>query len=498
MKLRTAVLTAAAAALALSSVATTAVAEESASSTETLKVATFNASLNRNEAGQLQTDLATTDNEQAKNVAETIQRTEPDVVLINEFDYDAEGKSVQLFSDNYLKQSQNGAPAIDYPYSWSGPVNTGVPSGFDLNNDGEIGGPDDAFGFGMFPGQYGFVVYSKYPINAEDVRTFQNFLWRDMPGAYLPENADGTPWYSEEELAAMPLSSKTHADIPVDVNGTTVHVLAAHPTPPSFDGEEKRNQKRNHDEIRIWSDYVSGKADYLYDDKGVTGGLASDANFVIVGDYNADPFDGDSWQGAIDQLLNNENILDPKPTSAGGEEAAAQGGANETHAGDPKYDTADFNDKPSPGNLRVDYVLANSSATAVDAGVFWPTRDDELFRLTGEYPFPTSDHRLVWVNFEFPAAASGTPGPTATPEPTATPLPTDEDGTTAPEPTATATADPEATGTPKPTATDNGRQDAAGKLATTGASGLPMLVAAAAVAIAGGVAFTLRRRNADS
>ncbi|WP_311477208.1 endonuclease/exonuclease/phosphatase family protein [uncultured Gulosibacter sp.] len=494
MKLRTAVLTAAAAALALSSVATTAVAEESASSTESLKVATFNASLNRNESGQLQADLGTPDNEQAQNIAETIQRTEPDVVLINEFDYDAEGKSVQLFSDNYLKRSQNGAPAIDYPYSWSGPVNTGVPSGFDLNNDGKVGGPDDAFGFGLFPGQYGFVVYSKYPISTEDVRTFQNFLWKDMPGAYLPENPDGTPWYSEEELAVMPLSSKTHADIPVDVNGTTVHVLAAHPTPPSFDGEEKRNQKRNHDEIRIWSDYVSGNAEYLYDDKGVTGGLAADANFVIVGDYNADPFDGDSWQGAIDQLLKNDNILDPMPTSAGGVEAAGQGGANATHVGDPKYDTADFNDSPAPGNLRVDYVLANSSATAVDAGVFWPTRDDELFRLTGEYPFPTSDHRLVWVNFEFPAAASATPEPTETPLPPATETETSD-------PTATAAPAPETTAAtiaaPVPATTDNGRQDAAAKLATTGASGLSMLVGAAAAVIAAGVAFTLRRRNAD-
>lgn len=498
MKLRTAVLTAAAAALALSSVATTAAAEEPASATESLKVATFNASLNRENEGQLQTDLATPDNEQAQNVAETIQRTDPDVVLINEFDYDAEGNSVQLFSDNYLKQSQNGAPAIDYPYSWSGPVNTGVPSGFDLNNDGQVGGPDDALGFGMFPGQYGFVVYSKYPIDTEDVRTFQNFLWKEMPDAYLPENADGTPWYSEEELAVMPLSSKTHADIPVDVNGTTVHVLAAHPTPPSFDGEEKRNQKRNHDEIRIWSDYVSGKADYLYDDKGVTGGLDADANFVIVGDYNADPFDGDSWEGAIDQLLNNENILDPKPTSEGGVEAAQQGGANETHKGEPQYDTADFNDNPAPGNLRVDYVLANNEASATDAAVFWPTKDDELFRLTGEYPFPTSDHRLVWVNYEFPAAA------TETPEPTATPLPTDP-ATDAPEPTATETAAPEpeapaTTDAPKPTATaaDNGRQDAADKLATTGAAGLPVLIAAAAAAIAGGAAFMLRRRKADA
>ena len=30
--------------------------------------------------------------------------------------------------------------------------------------------------------------------------------------------------------------------------------------------------------------------------------------------------------------------------------------------------------------------------------VFWPTTDSPLYRLTGAFPFPTSDHRLVWVD----------------------------------------------------------------------------------------------------
>lgn len=403
-----------------------------AAETPEVTIATFNASLNRDGAGKLIDDLSTGENEQAQNVAETIQRAEADIVLVNEFDFDAEGKSVDLFRDNYLSVSQNGAPAADYPYAWSGPVNTGVPSGFDLNNDGQIGGPDDALGFGEFPGQYGFVVYSKHPIAENQVRTFQNFRWADMPDALLPVAEDGTPWYSEEELAIMPLSSKTHADVPVDVDGTTVHVLAAHPTPPSFDGPEKRNQRRNSDEIRLWRDYVSGQADYLYDDNGQTGGLDADANFVIVGDYNSDPNDGDSWPGAIDQLLTAEQIQDPKPTSPGGEEAAQQGGANADHQGDPKLDTSDFNDDPAPGNLRVDYVLPNAAADVSDSGIFWPTNDDPLSRLTGEYPFPTSDHRLVWIKASFPGQTSE-PEPSA--DPTGTPDPTTDPAGTPAEPT---------------------------------------------------------------
>src|SRR5688572_32173735 len=53
----------------------------------TIRFATFNASLNRNSAGQLLADLSTPDNTQARTVAEIVQRTEPDVLLINEYDF---------------------------------------------------------------------------------------------------------------------------------------------------------------------------------------------------------------------------------------------------------------------------------------------------------------------------------------------------------------------------------------------------------------------------
>jgi hypothetical protein len=78
---------------------------------------------------------------------------------------------LSLTQTNFL--SANTAEPIDYPYYYNAPSNTGIPSGFDLNNDGSIGGPDDAFGFGVFPGQYGFIVLSKYEIDMDDVRTFQ-------------------------------------------------------------------------------------------------------------------------------------------------------------------------------------------------------------------------------------------------------------------------------------------------------------------------------------
>lgn len=371
--------------------------------TETVRVATYNLSLNRNFAGQLVADLSTGTNAQAKTVAEIIQRTNPDIVLLNEFDYVEGGVAADLFRDNYLEVSQNGADPVEYPYAFVAPSNTGIPSGFDLNNNGVVGGPDDAFGFGFFPGQFGMAVLSKYPIATDDVRTFQEFLWKDMPGALLPDDpntAGPADYYSPEELDVLRLSSKSHWDVPVEIDGRTVHVLASHPTPPVFDSVEDRNGKRNHDEIRFWADYVTpGTASrYIYDDTGGTGGLKPGSSFVILGDQNSDPLDGDSIPGAIQQLTEHPRITDPLPTSAGAVEASQlQGGANLTHRSDPAYDTADFADG-SPGNLRADYVLPSRDLRVQDAGVFWPVSSDPLSALTGTFPFPSSDHRLVWVD----------------------------------------------------------------------------------------------------
>jgi myo-inositol-hexaphosphate 3-phosphohydrolase len=372
-------------------------------SPDTVRFAQFNASLNRNNSGELITDLSTPDNAQAKTVAEIIQRVNPDVLLINEFDFDESGTAADLFQQNYLGVSQNGVAPVEYPYYYVAPSNTGIPSGFDLNNDGTVGGPDDAFGFGFFPGQFGMAVFSKYPIDTENVRTFQNFLWKDMPGALLPDDPttpEAADWYSAEELEAFRLSSKSHWDIPIQVNGETVHFLTSHPTPPVFDGPEDRNGRRNHDEIRFWSDYVTpGEGNYIYDDAGNTGGLAAGSKFVIAGDQNADPFDGDSVEQAILQLLNNPLINSSvTPSSEGAVDASErQGGANTTHISNPAFDTADFADT-TPGNLRADYVLPSQNLEITDAQVFWPTSDDPQFGLVGDFPFPSSDHRLVWVD----------------------------------------------------------------------------------------------------
>jgi hypothetical protein len=378
------------------------------------RIATFNTSLSPNQQNGLIQALSKTTNDleyntpgtltyQARQIAEVIQRINPDIILLNEFNYDPTNPTgaATLFQQNFLSVGQNvsGSSTTANPIAFkeflvtpnatTDPFNTGIFSGYALNvpQGGAIAQPpietpayaNTSWGFGFFPGQYGMAVYSKYDILEDQARTFQNFLWQDMPGNLLP-----TDWYSPEVASQFPLSSKSHWDLPINVNGEIVHVLASHPTPPVFDGSEDRNGRRNHDEIRLWNDYITpGQGNYICDDNDVCGGLASGSRFVIMGDQNADPYDGDSTDGAINQLLDNPLVnTSLTPGSLGGVEYSDR---NPNHLGNPFFDTAAFT-----GGLRVDYVLPSVNLAIQNGLVFWPTDANPLSSLNS-----ASDHHAV-------------------------------------------------------------------------------------------------------
>lgn len=364
-----------------------------AAQSETLRVASFNASLSRSAPGLLLKDLLAEAHPQIDAVAEIIQRTAPDILLINEFDHDLMGEALAAFQAR-LRRPSGAVMGIDYPHTFSAPVNTGEPSGFDLNGDGSSIGPEDAFGFGRFPGQYGMAILSRHPIDRAGIRSFRKILWERLDWADLPLREDGSPFPSAGARRAMRLSSKSHWDVPVLVAGRRLSLLALHPTPPVFDGPEDANGRRNHDEIMLFDRYTTGEA--LVEDRGATVRLRPHP-FVLLGDLNADPLDGDGRHGAVVGLL--ARLGDPRPASEGGAEASRlQGGSNAEHRGDPAFDTADFREEGGPGNLRVDYVLPGPGLRATGAGVFWPTSDDPLHRLIGAGRPVSSDHRLVWVD----------------------------------------------------------------------------------------------------
>ena len=329
--------------------------------------------------------------------ARIIQRVRPDVLVLQEIDLHLEAGGADLdlharrFAAAYL---ETGEKPIRYPFSFAAPSNTGLLTGIDLDGDGRIatdadrgdrahGG--DSYGYGTYPGEYSMAVLSRQPLLADEARTFQTFLWRDLPGHHIPPGV-----YAPEALEIARLSSKSHWDLPVLFGAGRLHLLISHPTPPGFDGEEDRNGRRNFDEIKLWADYVDG-SDALVDDAGRRGGYDSREPFIVVGDLNARPdeevsiYDG---KPAIDQLLSHSRIGDS------GALTVSAGALQGRPAGPPAFferATAEFR-----GGMRIDYLLPSTDLEPASGGVFWPDPDENLEGHA--WAAAASDHRLVWLD----------------------------------------------------------------------------------------------------
>ncbi|MFY8274925.1 endonuclease/exonuclease/phosphatase family protein [Pseudoalteromonas sp. SSDWG2] len=365
--------------------------------TPTVRVATFNVSMDGSNyvkdftklsESPLPELLAEGTNEQIHNIAQIIQTVRPDIILLNEFDYTQDWqRNVELFKANFLSKAHGSAKAIDYPYAYSAPSNTGISSKFDFDGNGKkTGNAGDAYGFGFYPGQYAMVLLSRYPIDADSVRTFQHLKWHTQENAVMPM-LEGQPFYDQQTWHAAKLSSKSFWDIPVRIGEHTLHVLASHPTPPVFDGPEDRNGLRNIAEIKLVADYITENSpSYLIDDKGVQGGLAPQSRFVVVGDLNAAPEGEKARPEAINHLLEHPLVNATVPP-------ASAGGAASEDAQYAKYYTASW-------RARADYVLPSKAGLEiVDAGVFWPHIQDEGYELVKDRTL-SSDHRLVWMDLK--------------------------------------------------------------------------------------------------
>ncbi len=363
-----------------------------------LRVATFNIKeLSRAKIEQVD-ETGVGANPQLRAAAAIIQRVRPDILVLNEIDHDygaiQEGLdfSARRFARLYLA---TGNDPIEYPYSWAAPNNTGILSGIDLNGDGhaateadrgERSHGDDAFGYGVYPGQYSMAVLSRYPIAGDQARTFRKFRWVDLPGNHIPQG-----FYSDQALEIFRLSSKSHQDLPVQVGAQRLHLFLSHPTPTVFDRDEDHNGRRNFDEIKLWVHYIDGD-ETLVDDAGRGGGYDAGDPFVILGDLNARPDADESlYDGrtAISQLLEHPRIRDT------GEVAVSRGAPD----GKPRATTA-FRGI----GARIDYVLPSIDLEVLDGGVFWPAAEEDP--LGRELAEAASDHRLVWIDLHLPSPSA--------------------------------------------------------------------------------------------
>jgi len=353
-----------------------------------VRVASYNVELSRDGPGVLLHELAVKPKPRALAAAAVIRAVRPDVLALQKLDHDPQGRALAAFAA-LLREGPDG---IDYPHRFTAPVNAGRDSGLDLDGDTLLRGPEDALGWGKYPGHGGMAILSRLPLDLDAARSFRTLPWRDLPGAGLPRRADGAAYLAPAAQAALPLSSRSHWDVPVILpDGGRLHLLTANPTPPLFDGPEGMNRLRNRDELMFWAQYLDGRS--FRDDQG-RDGAAPDAALVLLGDFNLDPLDGAGEGFALRRLLEHPRLQDPAPASAGGAEAAGQGGANHRHRGDPALDTADWRDAGGPGNLRVDYLLPSAELEVVAAGVFWPMADDPQAALLADGPA----HRLVWAD----------------------------------------------------------------------------------------------------
>jgi 3-phytase len=331
--------------------------------------------------------------------ASIIQQVKPDILLLQEIDHDYTQKNsdqpdligpAQKFLKSYLSQGQN---PISYNFIFSAPCNTGILTGLDLNGDGIIAQDSDihtdqygadSYGWGTYPGQYSMVLLSRYPIDTITVRTFQNFLWKDLPGNHIPLD-----FYSAEAINILRLSSKSHWDVPIIINTHRLHMLISHPTPPAFDGPEDRNGRRNFDEIMFWRLYLD-KNNLLYDDQAHHGGYSKNNPFIIAGDLNADPGEKAVYDGmnTIKQLIKHPLIQDTKNFLVS--EGSAEGWEK-----DQKYFTAQFSEDR---RMRIDYLLLSKSLKVIDGAVFWPHSQKEHQKHKSAET--ASDHRLIWLDIE--------------------------------------------------------------------------------------------------
>jgi len=346
-------------------------------------------------------ELQRSDHSRLKRAAAQIQALSPDILFISGLAYDQTGQNARRFVTNYLSPPQADTLSGRSYETVMLPVNTGdahgaeripvrtvhaasvsvAPSSDAISTVRQAlpAPPTDSVGEGM-----ALFVHPDLTVLRDSIRTFRRFLWSQMPGAARPRDRhSGAPWHTDETWQTLRLSSRSHWDVPVRITeGTVLHVLASHPAVPTRDGAAQRSDRRNHDEIRFWVDYLNDAA-YIEDDSSRGGGLEEGAAFVLVGRLNADPDDDNVFQAAVRALLSHDRVKDVTPRAS---EAGRTAGSTLRPEATARW------------GGRVDYVFPSSGLTVDTSGIWRPVPDTAAV--------PVSDHFPVWVDLRLPGGGS--------------------------------------------------------------------------------------------
>jgi len=253
-------------------------------------------------------------------------KVRPDIIALQGIDFDLRNAALGALIQDLA------ASGLVYSHSFASAPNSGQTSGLDMNGNGRLGEADDAHGFGRFSGMGGMAVLSRFPIQHNAVEDYTHMLWRDLKGHIYPIQ-NGKPFGGPAVFDKHRLSSKGHWVVPIHTGAFgTLRLMTFHATPPVFDGAEDRNGRRNHDEVAFWLKYLEQDSSPL--------------PFILAGTANTDPIRGDGRPEAITALLSNPQIQNPFDDSP----------------------TANFTD-PTPGDLRVDYLLPSTEWRVLDHGL---------------------------------------------------------------------------------------------------------------------------------
>ncbi len=332
-----------------------------------MRVATFNTELDRDGPGLLLRDVLSQNDKQVEAVAKIVSLTRPDVLVLQNVDYDHD-----LFALKALRD-QISSFGHDFEYLFARAPNTGVAVALDVNGDGRIALPHDAQSFGAFEGQGGMALLSRYPIDEKGARDLSHVLWKDSPNSNLPKLPPVVGRNTQR------LSATSHWIVAIETPHGLVEILAFHAGPPVFDGPDDRNGWRNHDEIAIWQPVLDG----LF-------GPVSE-QFVIIGNANLDVTDGEGRKDALIALLSDSRLQDPMPKRLNTPTITIG------TRGDPALHTVVW-PHPGPGPRRVSYILPSQRFLVAESGIFWPPDDDRHRQLVET----ASRHRLVWVDLMIP------------------------------------------------------------------------------------------------
>lgn len=250
------------------------------------------------------------ENLQIKEVKAVLKDYEPDLLFINELQYDIPGSP----NNNYMSEGINldnlkNLLGLKNRYISFYPANTGKKA--KKNSNGEYyADPNtpgarelaDQVNFGTIPHQYSSGLISKYPIVQENVIT--DLKWKDFN-----RNIDLSKFKAADgnELPRdMELFDKNFLDVTIDIKGKEIHVIVLHTVPAyHFGNKNSPNYFRNRDQLRFLEWYLTGKTDIDVDLINIK--PINNETFIAAGDWNVDPKSDNPGAEILKSLLKKTN-----------------------------------------------------------------------------------------------------------------------------------------------------------------------------------------------